>query len=70
VGIYRQTLLPSARRLESMAEDSYRAGKSSILTVLDAQRNVQEVERSYLDSLFAVQSAFAGLEETVGVPLD
>ena len=70
VGIYRQTLLPSARRLESMAEDSYRAGKSSILTVLDAQRNVQEVERSYLDALFAVQGAFAGLEETVGTHLD
>jgi cobalt-zinc-cadmium efflux system outer membrane protein len=70
VEIYRQTLLPSARRLESMAEDSYRAGKSSILTVLDAQRNVQEVERSYLDALYAVQGAFAGLEETVGTPLD
>lgn len=70
VEIYRQTLLPSAHGLESLAEESYRAGKSNILTVLDAQRNVQEVERDYLDSLFAVQTAFAGLEETVGTPLD
>ena len=70
VEIYRQTLLPSARRLETMAEESYRAGKSSILTVLDAQRNIQEVERGYLDALFTVQTAFAGLEETVGSPLD
>jgi cobalt-zinc-cadmium efflux system outer membrane protein len=70
VEIYRQTLLPSARRLESLAEESYRAGKSNILTVLDAQRNVQEVERDYLDALLAVQTAFADLEATVGVPLD
>jgi cobalt-zinc-cadmium efflux system outer membrane protein len=69
VEIYRQTLLPSAQRLESMVEESYRAGKSNILTVLDAQRNVQQVEREYLDALLAVQTAFAGLEETVGAPL-
>jgi outer membrane protein TolC len=70
VEIYRQTLLPSARRLESLAEESYRAGKSNILTVLDAQRNVQGIERDYLDALFSVQTAFADLEATVGVPLD
>lgn len=70
VEIYHQTLLPSARRLEDLAEESYGAGKSNILTVLDAQRNVQQVERDYLDALLAVQEAFASLEETVGVPLE
>ncbi len=70
VEIYRQTLLPAARHLESMAEESYRAGKANILVVLDAQRNVQDVERSYLEGLFALQSSFAGLEETVGTPLE
>jgi cobalt-zinc-cadmium efflux system outer membrane protein len=70
VEIYRQTLLPAARRLESLAEESYQAGKANILTVLDAQRNVQEVERENLDVLLTVQTAFAGLEETVGAPLE
>jgi len=70
VELYHSTLLPAARRLESLAEDSYRAGRANVLTVLDAQRNVQQVERDYLDSLRALQEAFAGLEETVGVPLD
>ncbi len=70
VELYRRTLLPAARRLQSLAEESYRAGKSSILTVLDAQRNIQQVERDYLDSLTALQVAFAGLEETVGASLD
>jgi len=70
VDLYRQTLLPAGRRLEDLAEQSYSAGKSPILTVLDSERNVQQLERDYLDSVFALQSAFAGLEETVGVPLD
>ncbi len=68
--IYRDQLLPSSRRLEAMSEESYRAGKANILTVLGAQRDVQQVQRDYLDSLQAVQSAFAQLEEAVGVPLD
>ena len=68
--LYRDTLLPASRRLEVMAEDSYRAGKANILMVLGAQRDVQQTERDYLDSLLAVQSAFAQLEEAVGEPLD
>jgi cobalt-zinc-cadmium efflux system outer membrane protein len=68
--LYRRALLPTARRLKNLAEESYRAGKANFLTVLDAQRNVQQVERDYLESLFALQTAFAGLEETVGAPFD
>lgn len=68
--LYRETILPSSRRLEEMAEESYRAGKASLLTVLGAQRDVQQVGRDYLDSLLALQSAFAQLEEAVGAPLD
>ncbi|MGH9499492.1 MAG: TolC family protein [Terriglobales bacterium] len=68
--IFRDNLLPAARRLAQMAEESYKAGKANILTVIDAQRNASQVEQEYLDSLVAAQSAFAALEETVGVPLD
>jgi cobalt-zinc-cadmium efflux system outer membrane protein len=66
VELYRDKLLPVAHQVEDMAEDSYRAGKTSILAVLQAQRSVQDVERSYLESLFALQSNYASLEETVG----
>ena len=68
--LYRETILPSSRKLEEMSEESYRAGKASILTVLSAQRDVQQGERDYLDSLLAVESAFSELEEAVGAPLD
>ena len=68
--LYRDRLLPASRNLEELAEESYRAGKANILTVLGAQQDVQQVQREYLDSLLAVQSAFAQLEESVGAPLD
>ena len=70
VETYRQKLVPAARQLLSLAEESYRAGKTSILSVIDAQRNVQDVERSYQESLLALQNAFATLEETVGTALE
>ena len=68
--VYRDTILPSSHRLEDMAEESYRAGKANLLVVLTAQHDVQQVERSYLDNLLELQTAFAQLEEAVGGPLD
>lgn len=70
VKIFHDSLAPSAKRLADMAEDSYKAGQSSILTVIDAQRNASQVQREFLDSLLAAHAAFATLEEAVGAPLD
>lgn len=67
---YRQNILPQSERLLSMAEDSYRAGKTSLLTLIDAQRRLNDVRKAYLDSLLAAQNSFAALEEVVGAPLD
>jgi cobalt-zinc-cadmium efflux system outer membrane protein len=69
-GIFHERLVPAAERLEQMAEESYKAGKANILTVLDAERNASSVKREYLDSLLAAHAAFATLEEAVGAPLD
>lgn len=68
--LFRTTVLPSVRQVESMAEESYRAGNTSLLSVLDAQKNMQQMERDYLDSLFSLQSSFAQLEQIVGESLD
>jgi len=67
---YSTTIVPQSVRLEEMAEESYRAGKSNLLTLIDAQRRLNETHRVYLSSVFAVQSAFSALEEVVGAPLD
>jgi cobalt-zinc-cadmium efflux system outer membrane protein len=70
VRLYHDRLLPAARQLESMAEESYRAGKTNILTAIQAQQAVQSVESSYLQSLEQLQDLYAGLEETVGGVVD
>jgi cobalt-zinc-cadmium efflux system outer membrane protein len=70
VTLYHDTLRPAAARVEQQAEESYRAGKANLLTVLDAQRSVQEIEKNYLDSLSALHSAFAALEQITGTGLD
>jgi cobalt-zinc-cadmium efflux system outer membrane protein len=67
---YKERILPEAERLEQMSEDSYRFGKSNLLTLIDAQRKLNEVRRAYLDSLLAAQSSFANLEEVAGADLD
>ena len=70
VRLYHDRLLPVARQLESMAEESYRAGKTGILTAIQAQQDVESVESSYLQSLEQLQDLYAGLEETVGGAVD
>jgi cobalt-zinc-cadmium efflux system outer membrane protein len=70
VRLYRDRLLPVARQLESLAEESYRAGKTGILTAIQARQAVQSVESSYLQSLEQLQDLYAGLEETVGGAVD
>ena len=67
---YTNSILPQTEKLSVMAEDSYKAGKSNLLTVIDAQRKLNDVRREYLSALFDVQNAFAALEEAVGAPLD
>jgi outer membrane protein TolC len=67
---YGEQIVPQTERLERMAEDSYRSGKSNLLTLIDTQRKLNDVRKAYLDILFAAQSSFAALEESVGVPLD
>jgi cobalt-zinc-cadmium efflux system outer membrane protein len=70
VDLYQRTVIPAGRKLEALTEESYRAGKTNILSVIEAQRTVRQNERDYLQSLLELQKAFSELEETVGVPLD
>jgi cobalt-zinc-cadmium efflux system outer membrane protein len=69
VEVYRDRLVPTATSLESLAEESYRAGRSPVLTVLDAQRNLRDVRREYLQALVDYQTAIADLEEILGAPV-
>jgi outer membrane protein, heavy metal efflux system len=63
---YDRELVPTASSLESLAEESYRAGRTSVLGVLDAQRNLRDLRREALQAALDLQFSIADLEELLG----
>lgn len=47
VELYDETLLPKARQAVEVTESSYRADRSSILDLIDSERTLLEIERTY-----------------------
>ena len=69
VDAYRQRLVPTASDLETLAEESYRAGRTSVLAVFDAQRSLRDLRRESLQAALDLQFAIADLEELLGTSL-
>ena len=69
VEAYRDRLVPTATDLETLAEESYRAGRTSVLGVLEAQRSLRELQREALQAALDLQLLLADLEETLGTAL-
>jgi cobalt-zinc-cadmium efflux system outer membrane protein len=67
VEFYETKLLPDAERVRELANEAYRIGQTSLLTVIDATRNAREVRLAYLQALFDYQTAVADLEQAAGV---
>jgi len=66
---YLQRLVPTASDLELLSEESYRAGRTSVLGVLDAQRSLRELRIEALQAQLEMQLSLAELEELLGAPL-
>jgi cobalt-zinc-cadmium efflux system outer membrane protein len=66
---YDRDLVPTASSLESLAEESYRAGRTSVLGVLDAQRNLRDLRREALQAALDLQLTIADLEEQLGTDI-
>ena len=66
---FSQRLIPVATELESLAEESYTAGRTSVLGVLDAQRSLRDLSRDAVQAALDLQLALAELEELLGTPL-
>jgi len=66
---YAQRLVPTSVDLESLAEESYRAGRTSVLSVLEAQRTVRDVREEALQAALDLQTSIAELEELLGTPV-
>jgi cobalt-zinc-cadmium efflux system outer membrane protein len=69
VEAYDQRLVPTATELQTLAEESYRAGRTSVLGLLDAQRSLRDLRREALQAAFDLQLALADLEEVLGTPI-
>jgi outer membrane protein, heavy metal efflux system len=69
VDAFRARIVPAATELAELAEESYKAGRQSLLALLDAQRSLRDVRRDYLQALLEFQAALADLEEVVGAPI-
>jgi len=61
--------LPAAQRVESMAEEGFRAGRTGLLPLVEAQRALQQAKLGRTGAWGAVQEARALLEEATGVEL-
>jgi outer membrane protein, heavy metal efflux system len=66
---YQNEILPAAKEIGELSQESYHEGKTGLLSAIDAQRNMHEVRIEYLDVLMKFQTAVADLEQAAGVEL-
>lgn len=69
VRFYREELIPLAERSLAMNRDAYRAGSTSILAVLEAQRFLLDARRRYVEAVQSASQLVPELELAVGLPL-
>ena len=69
VEFYETKLLPAAERVRELANEAYRIGQTSLLSVIDATRNAREVRQAYVQALSDYQTAVADLEQAAGVKM-
>ena len=65
----QRDILPRARQVEAMAEDSYRSGQTGLVALLQVLQTTRDTRLQALDTALAYQRALADLERAVGAPL-
>jgi outer membrane protein, heavy metal efflux system len=68
--LYQTELLPLREVSLDLARESFAAGKTGFLSVLEAQERLLQTRREYVDRLEAVALSIPGLEAACGRPLD
>ncbi len=69
VDAYDRRLVPTATNLQALAEESYQAGRTSVLAVLEAQRSLRDLSREALQAALDLQEAVAELESILGTAI-
>lgn len=60
---YRDDILPDSRKVEAMAEESYRAGQTGLPALLEALRAARELRQKELQAAADFESALADLQQ-------
>lgn len=66
---YRDEVLPAAVEIEGLAEESYRAGKTGLVSLLQSLSATGETRQRAIDAGYDYQTALADLELALGAPL-
>jgi len=66
---FERRLIPTATDLQALAEESYRAGRTSVLGLIESQRALRELRRDALQAALDLQLSIADLEETIGTAI-
>ena len=66
---YRDVVLPQARQVEELAQDSYRLGQTGLVALLQARQQSRDVRLRSLDAVAQFQAGMAELERAIGAPL-
>lgn len=64
---YRDQILPRSREVESMAEDSYRAGQTNLVALLQALQAAREARAKAVQAAYDYQVALAELQRAAAV---
>jgi cobalt-zinc-cadmium efflux system outer membrane protein len=66
---FERRLVPTVTDLQALAEESYRAGRTSVLGLIESQRSLRELRREALQAALDLQLSIAELEEILGTAL-
>jgi outer membrane protein, heavy metal efflux system len=66
---FRDDILPRALEVEQLAEESYRAGETGLVALLQALQAARDVRLRAIQAGLDFQVAMADLEQAVGVPM-
>lgn len=68
--MFREQVLPQAEETLALSRATYRAGQTTILNVIDAQRSLLETRRANVAALRGAANAMAELERATGRPIE
>jgi cobalt-zinc-cadmium efflux system outer membrane protein len=66
---FRDEIMPRALEVESLAEESYRAGQSGLVALLQVLQSTRDLRLRSIQTGLDYQTALAELEQSLGAPL-